>query len=152
MAEKQIEQKPQDTSIDAGQFLNVLGDAIKGAMAEGVRAVNPKRDNPNYVADTQRAPAGQERETLTRRVIFKGIIQEDAQLTAEEIHLFNQLQPMVAIVTVAGLPREFVVTQENKGSVPDLKIDFPLSTEERAYMPSLPKILRALISGVSVIE
>jgi hypothetical protein len=150
MAEKQAAQ--QDSSIDADKFLSVLGDAIKGAVESGARAVNPKRDNPNYVPSSHRAPAGQERETLTRRVIFKGIIQEDAQLTAEEIHLFNQLQPMVAVVTVAGLPREFVVTQENKGSVPDLKIDFPLSIEERAYMPSLPRILRALISGASVID
>ena len=152
MAEKQTEQKPQDSSIDAGQFLNVLGDAIKGAMKAGVAEVNPKRDNPNYVPSSQRAPAGIEREALTRRVIFKGIIQEDAQLTGEEIRLFNQLPPMTATVTVAGLPREFVVTQENKGSVPDLKIDFPLSIEERAYMPSLVKILRALIAGDSVID
>lgn len=152
MAEKQAAAQQQDNSIDAGQFLNVLGDAIKGAMAEGAKQVNPKRDNPNYVPNTQRAPAGVDRETLTRRVIFKGIIQEESQLTGEEIHLFNQLQPLVATVTVAGLPREFVVTQENKGSVPDLKIDFPLSIEERAYMPSLAKILRALIAGVSVIE
>jgi hypothetical protein len=154
MAEKvaAAEQKTQDGSIDAGSFLNVLGDAIKGAMEQGARAVNPKRDNPNYVPSSDRAPAGVDRETLTRRYIYKGVVQEDTQLTGEEISLLNQVTPCARTIVAAGLPREFVVTQENKGSIPDLKIDFPLSIEERAYFPSLVKVLKALISGASTIE
>lgn len=143
----------QDGSVGVNEFMNSMADAIKSAMQQGVQAVNPRRDNPNPIPDSERAPAGVEKEPLTRRVIFKGIVQEDQQITPEEAHLFNLLQPVHKILVCAGLPREFTVRQENKGSVPDLIIDFPLSIEERAYMPSLVKILKALIDpAITVIE
>lgn len=155
MAVEKIE-KAADGAVGVNEFLGVMGQALKDAMRQGVQEVNPRRDNPNYVPDSLRKPAGVARETLTHRVIFKGIIQEEQQLTGDEIHLFNEVAkaaPLHIVMTLNGTPpREVSVRVENKGSIPDLLIDFPLSTEERAYMPSLVKILRGLIAGVSVIE
>lgn len=141
-------EKAPDGAIDANQFLGALGSAIKDAMKQGIQEVNPKRDNPNYEEDSDRKPKGVVKEVLTRKVIFKGIPQEDSQLTPEECHLFNQLQPCAITLNVGGLPRLFQVINVQGGSTPEIKIDFPLSTEERAFMPSLVKILRAIIAGV----
>ena len=158
MAEKQAEKvapKPDEAGgIEANQFFGAMAEAIKGAFQAGVREVNPRRDNPNYVPDEDRAPAGVTKNALTRRVIFKGIVQEEKQLTPEEIDLFNQLvAPIETTMVMNGMPPKAVtVKQNNNGTIPDLTIDFPLSIEERAYMPSLKKILRGLIAGATVIE
>lgn len=128
-----------------------MGRAIQEAMALGAHQIRPNRDNPNYVPVSVFTPAGVVKEPLKRRTFFKGVEQDAALLTPEEVALLNQVVQGDYSIEVGGVPRTFTVREKTDGTHAEVKIDFPLSSEERAYMPAMTTILRAMIAGVGAI-
>jgi hypothetical protein len=127
-------------------------DVIREAMKQGAHELRPNRDNPNYQEDSIYRPKGVEKPPLRRRTFFKGVEQDHHMLTPEEVQLFNQLEAGDYRITIRGVPKLYSVVEKSDGNSAELHIDFPLTHEERVQGPGLVRLLRAILSGVTVIE
>ena len=141
MAEVKIETKDQALPFDQ------LADALQKAMTGAIATANPRREDPNVIEHSVYRPFGVKKAEFTRRYFWGGVEVEHHMITPEEAELLEGLKAGGYHQNERGVS-QWNVTEQGDGKSTVVKITFPCNTsDERASLPSMKRMLREMVHG-----
>ena len=156
MARDKSETEPTEIETLKAQIAQLQAMVIaQGAQQAGSDAVkllaerSAPKENPNYVMVSPFAPAGVEKQTLSRPTFFCGARQREDELTPDEVALFNAI---TSDREVHGkMYGSWTAEVRRNGTQEELHVNVPAgSVDARMSLPSLLAVLGELVTGTVV--